>query len=262
MKYCIIIPTHNRNSLLNELLSDIAQSSIANDSTIIVVNSGSKQSLERVISRFSNMNICHVPVGSKHYWSKAIRSGMIYSMNLDYDHLIWMNDDIALIQGWAQTLELDLSKIDSKTVLVGTFKDSAGNVSYGLRNKLRFLCPGEKETGTYMNGNLVVFPRTLVLSLGPLPHWLRHSIGDYLYGLKAIKQGNRLVPSSKFLGICERHEGLEIWQDNSYRRIKRIINLFEPIGLDYFRYIRYVFLYDRSGIIRKVFAPFWRVLFR
>ena len=262
MKYCIIIPTHDRISLLKKVLLVISRSAVACESSIIIVNSGNKLSLEQLISSFHDLNILHIPVSSQHYWSKAIRSGMLYSLNLDYKYLIWMNDDIELVEDWVQIIESDLDDADSNTVIVGTFRDSVGSISYGLKNKRRFLYPSEKERGIYMNGNLVVFPMDLVSSLGPMPSWLNHSIGDYLYGLKAIKLGYRLIPSSKFVGVCERHDFLEIWQDSSYPRLKRLSNLFQPKGLDYFKYSRYVILYDRSSLIRKLISPLWRVLFK
>lgn len=262
MKYSIIIPTHNRISLLRKVISDISRSLVFDDVSIIVVNSGDKRSVETLISSFSSMKICHVAVNSKHHWSKAIRTGMLYSLNWNYRYLIWMNDDIELFDNWSEIIGWDLSISEPNKVIVGTFRDSTGRVSYGLKNKRRFLLPGEEETGNYMNGNLVVFPRALIKKLGPLPSWLNHSIGDYLYGLKAIKFDYKLIPSSKFVGICERHQSLEIWQDSSCPRLKRISNLFQPKGLDYFRYARYVLMYDRSSLIRKLIAPFWKVLFK
>ena len=187
---------------------------------------------------------------------------MKYVERYDYKYQLWINDDIKLNNRSFSIVEKDLYFVQN-AIYVGAFHDKNNKVSYGLKESGKLLKPnGKLLKGSLMNGNFVAISKELVNEIGQMPTWLRHSIGDNLYGKKAKLLGYDLLLSTEFLGHCERHEFPEPWQNPKKPKLARFKNLFEAKGLDYFRYARYLFFYDSKNIFQRLLSPFFRILFR
>ena len=51
---------------------------------------------------------------------------------------------------------------------------------------------------------MVLIPNQIVNKIGILDPFYPHAIGDYEYGLRAIKAGYQCYISSDFTGLCEK----------------------------------------------------------
>lgn len=262
LDYLVLVPTHNRPLELSRLINVLSPNLISGKMILCILNSGSIDLVDSVILKFNNTNIIHLKLPDNFYWSMAISAGMKYIERYNYRYQVWINDDVSLVKDSFSIIKKDLKLID-KSIYVGAFQDKDKSVSYGLRKDGLLLEPnGNLIEGNYMNGNLVIIPKKIIDHIGPMPTWLRHSIGDNLYGNKARLLGYSLLLSSTYLGSCHRHEELEPWQNPLTSKLDRFKNLFEAKGLDYFRYARYLLFYDNKRITKRLLSPFFRIIFK
>lgn len=260
--YIVLIPTHNRPEKLSSLIDVLLPELQTRRMLLCILNSGRVDTVDKILLKLNNRNIIHLKLPDNYYWSMAISVGMKYVERYDYKFQLWINDDVKLNNRSFAIIENDLTSIDN-SIYVGAFQDKNNYVSYGLRDSGKLLTPnGILLKGSLMNGNLVVIPKDLVNDIGQMPTWLRHSIGDNLYGKKAKLLGYDLLLSTEYIGYCERHDLPEPWQNNKKPKLVRFKNIFEAKGLDYFRYARYLFLYDSKNILQRLLSPFFRILFR
>ena len=262
LDYLVLVPTHNRPLELSRLINILSPNLISGKMILCILNSGSIDLVDSVILKFNNNNIIHLKLPDNFYWSMAISAGMKYIERYSYKYQVWINDDVKLNNRSFAIIENDLSSINN-SIYVGAFQDKNNHVSYGLRDSGKLLTPnGRLLKGSLMNGNFVAIPKELVNDIGQMPTWLRHSIGDNLYGKKAKSLGYELLLSTEYIGYCERHDLPEDWQNTKKPKLVRFKNIFEAKGLDYFRYARYLFLYDSKNILQRLLSPFFRILFR
>jgi GT2 family glycosyltransferase len=260
--YLVLIPTHNRLEKLSSLIDVLFSDSQDRRMLVCILNSGIVDPVDNMLLKLNNKNIIHLKLPDNFYWSMAISVGMKYIKRYDYKFQLWINDDVQLSNRSFTIVENDLSTFEN-SIYVGAFQDKNNHVSYGLKESGELLIPnGKLIKGSLMNGNFVAIPKKLVNEIGQMPTWLRHSIGDNLYGKKAKLLGYDLLLSSEYIGYCERHVLPEPWQNTKKPKLDRFKNLFEAKGLDYFRYARYLFLYDSKNILIRLLSPFFRILFR
>lgn len=132
-------------------------------------------------------------------WQTAINSGA------NYGYYIWYNDDSSLVPGAIKNL-FDCAASD--TIVTGAFSDDKGVVSYGGKDNNNVLIApnGKPQYVYYMNGNLVLIPKSIVAKIGILDSKLRHGGGDFEYGLRARKNGFKIMLTSDFVGKANRHD--------------------------------------------------------
>ena len=125
-----------------------------------------------------------------------------------YDYFIWFNDDALLLDNAFNLLFEPIYRLGSRVIVSGAFKDSLGNVSYGGRDKRKKLISpnGTSQPIFYMNGNLTLIPAAVVQEIGYLDIQFLHLGGDWDYGLRAQKRGIKVVLTSDYVGITDRHD--------------------------------------------------------
>jgi GT2 family glycosyltransferase len=145
-----------------------------------------------------------------------MRKAMAAAMSANPDYYFWLNDDVCLFpEAIGKMIEtahsLRSGKIGEPIVVGSTVDPGTGRVSYGGRvrpYRLRPLYfslvePGETalpcET---MNANCVLLPGPVVALLGNLDPAFVHSMGDWDYGLRAVRAGCRLFVCPGYVGQC------------------------------------------------------------
>lgn len=140
--------------------------------------------------------------GMRKAWQAAVDSGNAY------DFFLWFNDDVELYEDALVTLFDSYGKCGPDCLITGAFHDREGGPSYGGRTKGgSSLAPdGSCREVALMNGNLVLIPYAAFCKLGTIDKAFIHSVGDYDYGLRARKQGFDVRLTTKYVGVCDRHD--------------------------------------------------------
>jgi hypothetical protein len=99
--------------------------------------------------------------------------------------------------------------------------------------------------------------------LGELDPIFPHAIGDYEYGLRALKNNISIFTTTRTIGTCEEHLSLPDWCLPDVPFFKRIKNLYSPLGS---AHPYYYFIFERrhfgySKAIKHFFSIHMRVIF-
>jgi len=159
-------------------------------------------------------------------WEKA-------SLTERYDYYLWLNDDIILFTDALNEL-LDCKEYNiGPTIICGSTCSEIGNsYTYGLSTVggKRIIPNNNYTCGTLMNGNCVLVSHEIFELIGNLDPIYPHAIGDYDYGLRLIKQGGKLITTTKFIAYCEKNHRLPNWCYAETPLFKRIQSLYSPLG--------------------------------
>lgn len=195
--------------------------------------------------------------GMRRAWNAAIDSG------IEYDGYLWLNDDTYLLPNAFGTL---FSASDTaNAILVGAISSRDGRrATYGGEDNHGFVKPnGFWQSIRQMNGNVVWIPRHVFRCLGNLDHHWTHAMGDGDYSRTAVECGIPVFLSPQFVGTCEREVRLVPWRDPSVSLVKRIKNLYSPLGYgEPYNMFRYCLRHDGLRVaVKNWLSCHWTVLF-
>jgi len=166
-------------------------------------------------------------------WQKAVAMGQ-------YDYYLWYNDDSDLYEDALITLYQVATECQDRCVVTGAFCDHQGQLSYGGgdENEHGIAPNGKPQPVKTMNGNLVLIPNSIYQTVGMIDSHYIHSFGDHDYGYRVQKQGNDVLLTPRYVGVCDNHHDLPFKKEQSLS--KRWRSLHSPknrpsIG---FRYLR------------------------
>lgn len=183
--------------------------------------------------------------GMIHSWKNAAETG-------DYDGFFWLNNDSYVFEYAINSILTASNEKNDKAIISGAFKsEKTGLTTYGgrLKGQTKNLNPnGTLQKIEWMNGNLVFVPKYVFNKIGMLDNVFWHAIGDYDYGLRAIKNGIEVFLSKDYIGICEDHDKIETCYDANVPLRKRFVNFYTPLGDDPFK--RFIFLYRHYSIFK------------
>lgn len=188
--------------------------------------------------------------GMQKAWQAAIDSG------IEYDYFLWFNDDVELYEDALLTIFDDIGN-DGKILVTGAFCNHRGEVSYGGKtDDDKLLIPnGKNQYVRRMNGNLVLIPITLYKKIGTISRLYKHGYGDYDYGYRAQKKGFRVLLSTKYVGIAERHdEILSKYLQKKYPLRKRWEMLHNPKNNPF---ITFIFQWKYCGVYHSIKNLLW-----
>jgi GT2 family glycosyltransferase len=219
---------------------------------IYITDASSTDGTKDIINRmFPDIKV--ITISQNSYWN----SGMILAwenakQNRDYDFYFLLNNDTHLNSNAFQIILKDYYVSSTFSIVAGVTKESNNNnISYGGRNIINKspLTPvGTPISVKFINGNFVLIPKCVLKKIGFLNPRFSHSLGDFDFGLRAIKSKVKVLITSQIIGSCE----LNL---NSVFKIKgnlydRYTHINSPKGIPFKEYFYFNFKY--FGIIRAL----------
>jgi len=163
LRTCVLIPTYNNSTTVGTVIKDV----LTYTENIIVVNDGSTDNTQKVLSSFPFLKTISYPVNKGKGW--AMRKGFSLAIDLGYDYAITIDSDG---QHFAKDLPAFLEKLSS----------SDGNILIiGARNMNQDSVPGKSSFGHKFSN-----------------FWYRVETG---IDAPDTQSGFRLYPVSKFKGM-------------------------------------------------------------
>jgi len=266
MRIVAILTSHNRREkTLACLLSylDQALRSSANLDAVLVDDGSSDGTAEAVRNLRSSVTV--IRGAGDLYWAGGMALAEKDALRRAPDYLLWLNDDVILDRDAVERL-LDVAKAsDSTCIVVGAVRDPiTGEISYsGLRrydcHPLRYERVGPVDRPLAVetfNGNVVLLPIAVAVSIGGIDGEFAHGAADYYYGLRATKAGviNLLAPGT--VGTCSWDSPYKPWLNLSIPFRERLRLLLGPKCLPPKSFARYL---RRHG--GRAWLIFWVALY-
>lgn len=184
------------------------------------------------------------------FWCGGMNRSMEYVLTQpkSYQYVMLVNDDVCFYSDalWRLFRRLECSGAD---IVVGSTVDSDGKMSYGgvkMASKhfarYQMIAPSEEpKTCDTFNGNCVLMTTDTFCALGRLDPAYIHSMGDFDYGMRAVRKGFKIVNCDAHIGKCDDNRVEGTWRDASLPRRKRLALKEGPKGLpkhDWYHFIR------------------------
>ena len=233
-KLAILLTCHNRKQKTLSCLKSLFESKIDSQYvlSVFLVDDGSTDGTGEAVKE-SYPSVTVIQGNGNLFWNRGMHLAWKKALEHDnYDYYIWLNDDVIILPEGISTL-LSTSKRKSNSIICGTMKDSNQNEpTYGGRlTDGKLLVPnGQEQRCDYINGNLVLIPKSVYDIIGNLDPMFPHAIGDFDYGLRASKKGVKSYVAPDYLGICERRSSLADWCLPEVGFWSRIKSLYSPLG--------------------------------
>lgn len=194
------------------------------------------------------------------FWNHGMRlAWSVAASQCGFDFFLWLNDDTFLDRNALSVLlncaEEALGRESVSAIITGACRDSGDKheFSYGGRIDRRDVVPnGQLQVCTYINGNVVLIPKEVYEKLGNLSPDFTHSMGDYDYGLRAIKAGFKCYTTKTYIATCPPNEGISAWCNPGVPLLTRLQYMRSPKGLNIKEYCQFV--YRHHGVIQTVIA--------
>jgi GT2 family glycosyltransferase len=266
MRIVAILTSHNRREKTLACLQSYFDQALRSPATLdaVLVDDGSNDGTAEVV-QVMGAPVTVVCGAGDLYWAGGMALAEKDALRRAPDYLLWLNDDVILDRDAVARL-LDVAKTnDSKCIVVGAVRDPiTGVVTYsGLCRQdyhpLRFECiePVDRsQTVETFNGNVVLVPIAVAVSIGGIDGEFAHGAADYDYGLRATKAGviNLLAPGT--VGMCSSDSPYKPWLNPSAPFRERLRFLLGPKGLPPRSFARY--LHRHGG---RAWVIFWLALY-
>ena len=245
----VLLTSHNRKEKTLECLKALYKCILPNDyslSVFMVDDCSSDGTSMAVASAFPMVHI--IQGNGNLFWNRGMYlAWKTAASSQDFDYYMWLNDDTNLTyNGIIELLEI-VQAYSSSIIVCGAICSDKNTFSYGLMSKEGnpILPNSFGQNGMYMNGNCVLVPRNIYKQVGNLDPIFPHAIGDYDYGLRAIKMGFSILTTKTYVGLCNKNEFLPIWCYPKTSLKKRIKKLYSPLGN---AHPYYFFIYERRHL--------------
>ncbi len=177
------------------------------------------------------------------FWNRGMRLAWEAAAVTNPEFYLWLNDDTYLFDKALDVLLSSSATKNHKAIILGTTCDTATgkDITYGGKIKGGAYVFDEKDCSSciYMNGNIVLIPRYVFERVGYNDNHYRHAMGDYDYGLMAIKKGIEIFAAPGFLGQCDLHDTIATWKNPDKPLGERWKAMFRPTGANPFEYFYY-----------------------
>lgn len=266
----VLLTCHNRKNKTLKCLKKLFRIHIPNEIDkldVFLVDDGSNDGTGNSVKKiFPTVNVIQGNgnlfwnKGMRLAWDSAVKSG-------EYDFYIWLNDDV-ILEDYA-LLELfecyydAISQNNHVSIITGAFKNSIfeEDFSYGGRNEKGDVIPnGSMQQCKFINGNTVLVPKSIFNTLGNLSADYTHGMGDYDYGLRAIKSGFYNYTTKKYIGVCPVNPEPK-WSDAQTPLKKRLELFNSPRGLNFKEYIIFRKKFWKNKWIIFAIKAYLKVLF-
>tara|TARA_Y100001970_G_C14166441_1_gene821560 strand:- start:614 stop:1459 length:846 start_codon:yes stop_codon:yes gene_type:complete len=182
--------------------------------------------------------------GNKHlFWNGGMRLAWEKALeyNKKFQFYLWLNDDTMLDKNSICELfdcyNKGLNSEFKESIVVGACRDNNNNFSYGGRTDNHPVIPnGKIQICKYINGNIVLISSNIYNKLGNLSSDYTHSMGDFDYGLRAMKHNINCITTKQFIATCLKNEKPDFYNPTLSIK-KRFESLYSPKGLNFREYI-------------------------
>lgn len=271
MNIAVLLTCHNRREKTLCCLHNLFSCALYKDYELFVylVDDGSTDGTANgVRENFPNVKI--IQGDGNLFWNRGMNLAWKTAVKEhDYDFYLWLNDDTNLYSN-ALTELLETSKAkNNEAIICGSVcaTNNRRNITYGgiksfTHGLFRFEPNGEIQECECFNGNIVLIPKYVFEKVGFNNIYFRHSLGDMDYGLQAKKINIKSFVSANVLGECDRHDSLQVWDNQKYSLRLRWKSLHSPLGLN----PREMFYFNKLHLgllfaVRRYISIYARVLF-
>ena len=245
MRLAVLMTCFNRKSMTLEALNSLfTQQHIEDlDVTVYLVDDGSRDGTSQAVAE-RYPQVCLLQGDGSLFWNGGMRRAFAHALAQSFDGYIWFNDDTRLEGDALFRLVAcagNVSELLGPAIIVGSIRDPHTGVhSYGgvrrcvSRLRMDFVPQLPDEVKPIrcdtMNGNFTFIPATVASRLGNLDRGFRHQLGDFDYGLRALKAGIPVVIAPRYFGYCSDNPSHGTWRDFSQPLAKKWKHLMSPKG--------------------------------
>lgn len=249
------------DSLVNENLGILFDFFVVDDNS----TDGTVESLKEL---FYNVTI--IKGNGNLFWNGGMYKGVEYILanEKEYDYCLLVNDDVEF---YSKSIEKLIENQENKGVIVGATCDKDNELTYGAiklirKNSIKYktVHPDDDclKCDTF-NANCVLIPYNILKEVGNLDPYYTHSMGDFDYGFMIRNSGYNIFSSSEYVGICERNNMKNTWQDSSLTIYERIRKKESIKGLPFKQWFYY--LNKNYGIVKACICsltPYIKILIK
>lgn len=233
----VLLTCHNRKGKTLQCLTNLFSQQGLNDNFKLefflvddASTDGTKQAVQRqfpeVIVINGNGNL---------YWNRGMhRAWETAAKTKDFDCYLWLNDDVKLFKNSINLMLKGAEETNFWSIICGsTCSELTNTITYGgskIDGKGLVIPNGKIQECRIIHGNVVLVPKVIYNKLGNLDWSFRHAIGDFDYGLRAIKVGFKNFVASNYIGFCETNSTLPKWCLKDTNIKNRFQLLYSPLG--------------------------------
>lgn len=260
-----ILACHNRRdttlAALEALFASCASDAIILD--VVLVDDGSTDGTAAAVREaFDRVRV--IRSDGSLYWAGAMALAETEAEWHNPDYLLWLNDDVRLDRSAIPAM-LAVAEAHTCAIVIGPTRDPySGVLTYsGVRLawwhplRAQLVAPnGAPQPCDTFNGNIVLVPREVRRSVGPIDGSFAHGQADFDYGLRARTLGIEIVLAGSTVGTCPRNSVVGTFRDPSLSVSDRWRHILSQKGLSPRSHARY--LRRHGGTIWPVYfvAPY------
>ena len=219
-RVAVLMTCYNRAETTLRSLAYLTQAAQGMQYDVFLVDDCSTDGTgDRVKAKHPNVNIIHGD--GKLYWAKGMHLAWQTAVeSCDYDFYLWLNDDLQLKSDAITGLFADYETV--KSVVVGACSEDTTETScsYGVSDASdKKIVPNglPQRANGWLNGNLVLVPKSVYNKIGVISAEYSHARADYDYAERLKKAGIPFYCSSRYVGVCkndfaDKIRDLSLWQ--------------------------------------------------
>lgn len=242
----VLLTCYNRREKTLTCLESLYSCQMPENHILVVylVDDGSHDGTSEVVKKyFPQVNV--IQGTGNLFWNRGMRLAWEIATQInDYDFYLWLNDDTILdcnaIFQLIETYEEIIQNYNKPAVLCGACRatEKTSDFSYGGRIESGSVIPnGKIQSCKYINGNAVLVPKEIYHIIGYLSPEYTHSMGDFDYGLRILKENLNCYTTKTYIATCPQNEGIPAWCNPQTPIKKRWELLHSPKGLNIHEYI-------------------------
>lgn len=215
------------------------------------------------------------------YWCGGMRLAWETASKVkDYDYYLWANDDTLFYPDCIKKLlavaEEKLAEKSKSCIVVGSVCDpETGDWTYGGRQRAKI---GKDISGDEVfsentplrcdtiNGNCVLVPKEIFVTIGNLSSDFTHCMGDHDYGFRAVQAGFEIWVAPGFIGTCSKNPPA-VWSSPKTPIIKRLQLMYSHKGLALKEYMSFCkkhtgsnwIVYWLKAHLKAIFPQLWKL---
>ena len=233
----VLLTCHNRKEKTLSCLRSLYEATLPKGFlfNVFLVDDGSTDGTsEAVKKQFPKVTI--IKGDGTLFWSRGMHTAwQAAAKHKAYDAYLWINDDTFLFKNALKTMLQAAEETSFFSIICGnTCSEKDGSITYGGRIKTneegRLVPNGQLQECTIINGNFLLVPKIIYETIGNIDWAFRHAIGDFDYGLRAIKAGFKNYVAYAYVGTCELNPTLPKWCLKETPIKKRFELLYSPLG--------------------------------